>query len=121
MPLGVTNFQVPDVDAVIQFQDLPRVPSSRSATSGPLFCYASNDLFLDIPFPDFSYWGNMAHNQPAIWQVSATIVVSGNLAVKAVHLPAKLILRNHLKIQAGSPDQYVTRPLHPINSWLDGN
>ena len=80
------------MDAVIQFQDLPRVPSSRSATSGPLFCYASNDLFLDIPFPDFSYWGNMAHNQPAIWQVSATIVVSGNLAVKAVHLPAKLIL-----------------------------
>ena len=68
---AIAAVQVPDVDAVIHFQDLPVVPSSRSAASGPLFCYASNDMFLDVPFPDWSYWGNMAHNQPVSWQVSA--------------------------------------------------
>ena len=76
--------QVPDVDAVIQFQDLPAVPVARSNASAPLFCYASNDMFLDVPFPGWSYWGNMAHNQPASWQVSCML--------SEANLPPKLFV-----------------------------
>lgn len=61
---------MPDVDAVVHFQDLPVAVLPEFAKSAPLFAYASNSDFVDVPFPDWTYWGNMAHNQPASWQVS---------------------------------------------------
>ena len=71
--------QVPDIDAVVHFQDLPVAVLPQFAESAPLFSYASNDDFVDVPFPDWTYWGNMAHNQPASWQ--ASITASSALAV----------------------------------------
>ena len=62
--------QVPDVDAVVHFQDVPIADLPQHAASAPVFSYTSNDDFVDVPFPDWTIWGNMAHNQPASWQVS---------------------------------------------------
>ena len=63
--------QVPDVDAVIHFQDLPIADLDHYAKSAPVFAYAGGSSFVDVPFPDWAFWGNMGHNQPASWQVRA--------------------------------------------------
>ena len=75
--------QVPDVDAVIHFQDLPIADLEHYAKSAPVFSYTGGSNFVDVPFPDWAHWGNMAHNQPASWQVSG--LGHHSLPVRAGH------------------------------------
>ena len=53
--------QVPDLDAVIQTSDFPcmlKVQPGTGAPAPPVFGYNSHKKFVDIPFPDYSYWGH---------------------------------------------------------------
>ena len=53
--------QVPDLDAIIQTSDFPcmlRVQPGTGALAPPIFGYNSHANFVDIPFPDYSYWGH---------------------------------------------------------------
>ena len=59
--------QIPNMDAVIQSSDFPCMPSESKSpvdadkAAGPqpaLFAYTHREGYTDIPFPDFSYWGN---------------------------------------------------------------
>lgn len=67
--------QVQSVDAVIHFGDLPIAPLAAVPDSPPLFSYASNADFAEIPFPDWTYWGSTGTSQQRTWQViPATLV-----------------------------------------------
>lgn len=61
--------QVPDVDAVIHFADLPVADLAAVPDSPPLFSYGSSAAFAEIPFPDFTFWGNTGPSQQRTWQV----------------------------------------------------
>ena len=53
--------QVPDLDALIQTSDFPcmlRIQPGTGALAPPIFGYNSHEKFVDIPFPDYSYWGH---------------------------------------------------------------
>ena len=53
--------QVPDLDALIQTSDFPCMLSIQPGTGAlapPIFGYNSHEKFVDIPFPDYSYWGH---------------------------------------------------------------
>lgn len=53
--------QVPDVDAVIHTSDFPcmlKIQPGTGALAPPVFGYNSHEKFVDIPFPDYSYWGH---------------------------------------------------------------
>ena len=61
--------QVPDVDFVVHFIDTPVAELKTMPDSPPLFCYANNDGFAEVPFPDWTYWGNAGSSQQPSWQV----------------------------------------------------
>ena len=53
--------QIPDIDAVIQTSDFPcmqRQQASSKIIPPPVFGYNSHSTFVDIPFPDYTYWGH---------------------------------------------------------------
>ncbi|CAL5226901.1 g9774 [Coccomyxa viridis] len=53
--------QVADLDAIIQTSDFPcmlRLQPGTGALAPPIFGYNSHPKFVDIPFPDYSYWGH---------------------------------------------------------------
>ena len=64
--------QIPDIDAVLQVQDHPCIPGGPLSTVDkaaepqlvsdvkhpPIFSYTHRAGDVDIPFPDFSYWGH---------------------------------------------------------------
>jgi len=54
--------QVPDVDAVLHTADFPCVKRSWSSHDDapplPLFGYQGSPRHHDLPFPDFTFWGN---------------------------------------------------------------
>ena len=68
--------QIPDIDAVLQVSDHPCIPADPGSSvvadkaaalqlqhvsadpRPPLFSYTHDPDFVDIPFPDFSYWGH---------------------------------------------------------------
>ena len=66
--------QVADLDAIIQTSDFPcmlRLQPGTGALAPPIFGYNSHPKFVDIPFPDYSYWGHEyrrllggLHNEP---------------------------------------------------------
>lgn len=54
--------RIPDIDLMFNCDDLPLIKASDYNNNGsvatpPLFRYCSNDSMLDIPFPDWSFWG----------------------------------------------------------------
>ncbi|KAM0949552.1 putative protein xylosyltransferase [Dioscorea sansibarensis] len=54
--------RIPDIDIMFNCDDLPLIKASDYNNNGktappPLFRYCSNDSMLDIPFPDWSFWG----------------------------------------------------------------
>lgn len=56
--------RVPDLDLNFACGDFPRIkaptgknPTWRSLVLPPIFSYCSNNASLDIPFPDWSFWG----------------------------------------------------------------
>lgn len=56
--------QVPDLDAIIQTSDFPcmlRQQPGGKALPPPVFGYNSHARFVDVPFPDYSYWGHEYH------------------------------------------------------------
>ena len=56
--------QVPDLDAIIQTSDFPcmlRQQPRGKALPPPVFGYNSHPRFVDVPFPDYSYWGHEYH------------------------------------------------------------
>lgn len=68
MPIYISNrfrqlcvsAQIPDVDMVLHFPDLPGLPAPQQgeiAAAPPVFVTCTNANFLDIPFPDFTWWG----------------------------------------------------------------
>ena len=68
--------QVPDIDAVIHFADLPVADLAVIKDSPPLFSYGSNSAFADIPFPDFTFWGNAGKSQQRPWQVMPELLLA---------------------------------------------
>ncbi len=62
------------MDAVVHFQDVPIADFDHYAKSAPVFSYTGGNNFVDVPFPDWAFWGNMGHNQPASWQARASAV-----------------------------------------------
>ncbi len=65
---GVLNVvvweQIPDLDAVIQTSDFPcmlRQQPGSNALPPPVFGYNGHARFVDIPFPDYTYWGHEYH------------------------------------------------------------
>ena len=53
--------QVADLDAIIQTSDFPcmlRLQPGTGSLAPPIFGYNSHPKFVDIPFPDYSYWGH---------------------------------------------------------------
>ena len=49
------------MDAVIQTSDFPCMLKDQPGTGAlapPIFGYNSHPKFVDIPFPDYSYWGH---------------------------------------------------------------
>lgn len=61
--------QVPDVDAVIHFDDVAMANLTVIPDSPPLFSYGSNAAFAEVPFPDWTYWGSTGPSQQRTWQV----------------------------------------------------
>ena len=49
--------------------DLPVAALDAIPDSPPLFSYGSSSAFADIPFPDFTFWGNTGRSQQRTWQV----------------------------------------------------
>ncbi|EFJ09346.1 hypothetical protein SELMODRAFT_44697, partial [Selaginella moellendorffii] len=49
--------RVPDVEFVLNCKDRPIVPRDGSEVPAPVLSYCSHRLSLDIPFPDYSFWG----------------------------------------------------------------
>ncbi len=62
---GRHRAQVPDVDALITFPDMPRVRFGEGPTGAPLFAGCSNDKYAEVPFPDFTYFAGQARAAPA--------------------------------------------------------
>lgn len=54
--------EIPDLEAVIHTHDAPLISESATGKSGepppPIFGYTAAEGYVDIPFPDFSYWGH---------------------------------------------------------------
>jgi len=48
--------RVPDLDLMFDCEDRPVVGSSDQPPP-PLFRYCGSEATLDIPFPDWSFWG----------------------------------------------------------------
>ncbi|EIE18997.1 hypothetical protein COCSUDRAFT_54837 [Coccomyxa subellipsoidea C-169] len=55
--------QIPDIDAVIQTSDFPCMLRQQPGNTPPppVFGYNSHARFVDIPFPDYTYWGHEYH------------------------------------------------------------
>lgn len=53
--------RLPDLDLMFEIMDRPLIGSNNSqdpkAHPPPLFGYCSDDLSLDIVFPDWTFWG----------------------------------------------------------------
>ena len=60
---------MPDVDAAMHFGDVPVAQLATMKGTPPLFAPCSSNAFAEIPFPDFTYWGNTGPNQQRSWQV----------------------------------------------------
>ncbi len=51
--------QIPDMDAVLHFADFPCIPRPRDgAPPAPMLGLQGSAHHSDIPFPDYTYWGN---------------------------------------------------------------
>ena len=80
--------QVPDLDAIIQTSDFPcmlRVQPGTGALAPPIFGYNSHANFVDIPFPDYSYWGHESRRLLGECYITPHILftVSQSLSVKS--------------------------------------
>ncbi|KAJ4749965.1 O-glucosyltransferase rumi-like protein (DUF821) [Rhynchospora pubera] len=77
---------VPDVDMVFDCMDRPMVNRTwyaghGAATPPPVFRYCTTKEHLDIPFPDWSFWGWPEVNiQP--WEVEYKSIEKGSEAIK---------------------------------------
>ncbi len=63
-----TPVQVPDLDAIFHFPDNPEhtvPPEGQPPETPPVFVTCSNAGFLDIAFPDWSWWGTAVRSHPA--------------------------------------------------------
>ena len=55
------GMQIPDIDAVLHTSDFPcmtRPQQGSKIVPPPVFGYNSHATFVDIPFPDYTYWGH---------------------------------------------------------------
>lgn len=66
--------QIPDVDMVLHFPDLPGLPAPQQgeiAAAPPVFVTCTNANFLDIPFPDWTWWGTAVRRTSNISPIAA--------------------------------------------------
>ncbi|GLJ23668.1 hypothetical protein SUGI_0448240 [Cryptomeria japonica] len=76
---------VPDVDIMFDCMDKPKIERAKYRQSKfsppPLFRYCSNRDHLDIPFPDWSFWG-WSETNLAPWEEEFNNIKEGSKAVK---------------------------------------
>ena len=92
------DMQVPDMDAIIQTSDFPcmlrQQPGSSTALPPPVFGYNSHPRFVDVPFPDYSYWDTSTTGCWVRPSIPFTILKARTLS--ACKMSLQVLMRAHL-------------------------
>lgn len=91
--------QIPDIDAVIQTSDFPCMLRQQPGNKPPppVFGYNSHARFVDIPFPDYTYWGHEYHR--LVGELAASCRDTSGNAYSCFHLKSATVIISALPLR----------------------